>query len=56
MGTYNIKKLNLLSEDFLFKFVEFLKENNDLLVKQIGNTGIVIEADGYQLSIQSVEY
>lgn len=56
MKTSSIKKLNELPEEFLTSFLDFLEvdENYKFVSKQIGNTGVIIEMDGYQLSIQSL--
>ena len=55
MKTFSIEKLNEVSEAFLLALNDFLHEddNYSYLLKQIGNTGIVIEMDDYQLLIDS---
>ncbi|MFW6273132.1 MAG: hypothetical protein ACOC2U_05075 [bacterium] len=55
MKTSSIKKLNELPEEFLISFLDFLEdeENFRFISNQIGNTGVIVEAGGYQLSIQT---
>jgi len=55
MKTSSIKKLNELPVEFLTSFLDFLEdeENFKFVSNQIGNTGVIVEMDGYQLSIQT---
>lgn len=55
MDASAIKKLNGLSDSFLRTFFKFLEDDENLkfLSDHIGTSGVIVEIDGYQLSIQT---